>query len=719
MLKRIFGALILTAVILLLGGIGYEYSMGGLPLVQPPLPPPAEGRSVRIVVSERPVSLPVRGLARLTELSHLKLDIRTVREPSEKWMLLSAGQVDVVVASLDEFALAVPRFDPGVMVFPVAQSEGSDAILKAKGAELSARLIYPEGTAAHFMALAHADPGGQRRQVGAASAEQAVKLFQQGDADAIAIWEPWVSRLLESGAEKVEQTSSASPITEIWVVSRQTLDGRASPRLEPADIQALAQAWFTLIHHLNEKPGLTLRAIAEENGMQPEQLELALKGLKFLTLAEAREADSAPEQLVSRLQNYLSVWSLAGAPNAAGTGDQLGAALDFGLLRSLSEPEGETASASPTAEATDSPTPEESPTAEATPEVSATPLETPEPVQASPMFRGNLERTGSYSTAGLKEFSSAGLTFKTKGEVRTCAAAAGELLILGSDDGNVYAVKTDGRKAWAFDTGEPVQSSPAVAEDMVYVGSNDGRLYALSLEKGEKLWTFQAGAEVASSPAVADGVVYFGSRDGHLYAVDAGSGEEKWKLKTGGAVDSSPAVYKGVVYVGSHDKKVYAVDAATGDSLWEYQTGNVVLASPCVAGGSVYIGSRDGRLYALNLEDGKPRWQFEAGGDVVSSAAYAEGLVCFGGKDTKIYAVDAETGKERWSFPTRERVTSSGAVADGILYIGGEDERIYALDLQTGDLKWRHKVEGWVYSPLPWNGKVYFGCSDKSFYGLE
>ncbi len=116
----------------------------------------------------------------------------------------------------------------------------------------------------------------------------------------------------------------------------------------------------------------------------------------------------------------------------------------------------------------------------------------------------------------------------------------------------------DLKEKWAYQTGDAVISSPAVAGDVVYVGSVDGNVYALDAVSGAKKWAYRTGNNVRSSPAVVGGVVYIGSVDGNVYAFDAASGAKKWTYQTKGPVGSSPAVAGGVVYVGSFSKNIYA-----------------------------------------------------------------------------------------------------------------------------------------------------------------
>ena len=50
---------------------------------------------------------------------------------------------------------------------------------------------------------------------------------------------------------------------------------------------------------------------------------------------------------------------------------------------------------------------------------------------------------------------------------------------MGSDDGSVYMVAlADGQQLWTYEIGQSVGSSPAVAEGRLVIGSDDGSVYA-------------------------------------------------------------------------------------------------------------------------------------------------------------------------------------------------------------------------------------------------
>jgi outer membrane protein assembly factor BamB len=130
-----------------------------------------------------------------------------------------------------------------------------------------------------------------------------------------------------------------------------------------------------------------------------------------------------------------------------------------------------------------------------------------------------------------------------------------------------------GNKRWMFPaeaTVGSITSSPAIGQDgTIYVGSEDGNVYAIRPD-GTKKWQLATGGKVTSSPVVHyySGIItiYVGSEDGKLYAIDS-EGTKKWEFAASGGISSSPAIsYLGTIYVGSEDGKVYAINSSSGTS---------------------------------------------------------------------------------------------------------------------------------------------------------
>jgi len=305
-------------------------------------------------------------------------------------------------------------------------------------------------------------------------------------------------------------------------------------------------------------------------------------------------------------------------------------------------------------------------------------------------------------------------------QIWSSPAVAGDVVYIGSSDGNVYALNgSTGSMVWTYATGGEVRSSPAVVAGTVYVGSMDNRVYALSASTGSLIWSYVTGNDTDSSPAVVGGVVYIGSLDDSVYALNAANGSMLWSYTTGSVVVSSPAVVNGVVYVGSMDHNVYALNASTGAIVWSYATGGGVYSPPAVVGGVVYVGSWDYSVYALNASSGVELWSYPTGNYANACPAVDGRTVYVGSRDGNVYALNTSNGALIWSFTTGNTIGSSPAVVNGVIYIGSTDGKVYALNASSGVEIWSYQTGGGVVSsPAIVGGVIYFGSWDGYVYAL-
>ena len=100
-------------------------------------------------------------------------------------------------------------------------------------------------------------------------------------------------------------------------------------------------------------------------------------------------------------------------------------------------------------------------------------------------------------------------------------AAVDGISYVGSSDGHfVNAIELkSGRELWRHATPGRVLSSPAVAGDLLSVGGEDGEIFALDRKDGHLVWSYATPETVYSSPAVSNGLVISGCDDGAVYAL--------------------------------------------------------------------------------------------------------------------------------------------------------------------------------------------------------
>ncbi|GMU57943.1 MAG: hypothetical protein AMXMBFR33_70890 [Candidatus Xenobia bacterium] len=312
---------------------------------QQPLPRPLNltPHTVRVAVEGRPSELPLYALhallSKAESAGQVTLEIEQFADPGERWRQLAAGEIDLVLASLDEFALAVPRFNPGQVLFATSLSVGSDAVVAmADTPEAQVlRLAFVSGSPGEYLAarLVAQETDRVILPIPAPNLTVASEWYEQGAVQALAVCEPALRDYLKRGDQILIQTSSQAPITHVWVASRQALRNERNPRVSRADLEEVAGAWFVLISELRQQPGLALGAIARGNDSQVSEVEQAFVGLEFLSLQESQALNA--QVLVPQLDLLSSFWSLSGALNAHKP-DSFEAELEQSMLGTIKAP---------------------------------------------------------------------------------------------------------------------------------------------------------------------------------------------------------------------------------------------------------------------------------------------------------------------------------------------------------------------------------------------
>ncbi|RZJ11206.1 MAG: serine/threonine protein kinase [Rubrivivax sp.] len=379
-----------------------------------------------------------------------------------------------------------------------------------------------------------------------------------------------------------------------------------------------------------------------------------------------------------------------------------------------------------------------------------------------PTFMGDPARTGAATAANAPGGFQLDWTYDLYAPVSASPVAAGGLLFVAAEDGNLHAIDLASRKLrWLFHAEGGIASTPAIADGVIYFLSRDGIFHALDVKSGAPRWTFRTGGEARfsahgmygqprdgvkradpwdfylSSPLVADGKVVFGSSDEHVYALDAKTGAMAWAYKTGGMVHASPTRAGSRVIVGAWDSALYSIDLATGALAWRQQTGaeqkNSILlgiqAAVSVEGDTVYAGSRDGFLYALDTAKGQLRWGHDVKGSwVPGTAAIGATQVFVPTSDAGVLAVlDKRSGKKLYDFPTKAWTFASPLPIGQSVVVATMDGQLHQFDAATGKLLWRFTTperqadaRGIIDAEGKFDGKRLYGTrSDELLSALE
>ena len=266
-----------------------------------------------------------------------------------------------------------------------------------------------------------------------------------------------------------------------------------------------------------------------------------------------------------------------------------------------------------------------------------------------------------------------------------------KLLVAGTSDGWLHALRDDGSVAWEFHGDGAFGGEPLVDGDVVYAGCNDGRLYALALATGQERWRYEAKEPLGTRPALADGTVYVASLNDTVFAVDARSGAWKWHQRReppeGFTVRGAASVTAtgGLVYAGFSDGTLLALDGATGAVRWERHaapSGSYPdVDSLAVSEGKLYAAAFSGAVVALDAPTGKPLWQHEL--TEAYRVAVAPGAIV--AVSTKsVVALSPVDGHQLWSVPLEGSPGGEPRVAGRWLLVPAGPGGLRFLELASG-----------------------------------
>ena len=200
-----------------------------------------------------------------------------------------------------------------------------------------------------------------------------------------------------------------------------------------------------------------------------------------------------------------------------------------------------------------------------------------------------------------------------------------------------YDLKT-GAKIWTFKTEDQHRSSPAISGNSLVVGCDNGILYALNAKTGTLKWKHKTAASIFATPIISDGSVYVGSSDSTFYSLVLLDGSVNWTFKTDSPIYQTAASNSTVVVFGGSDGQFYCLDAQTGDLQWKFTAQSVVSTAPLISGEVVYFGSLDRKYYCLNLHDGKELWSFTTFGRIRTSPILWGNYILGASEDRYLYA---------------------------------------------------------------------------------
>ena len=304
--------------------------------------------------------------------------------------------------------------------------------------------------------------------------------------------------------------------------------------------------------------------------------------------------------------------------------------------------------------------------------------------------------------------------YKTGGYIYSSPILAGDHVVIGSTDGNLYALNArSGSLVWKSRLGNRIYSTPLLHKDTIYIGSDTGDFYAIDPENGNTRWRYHTKEMIHYTACGDDSGVYFGSRDAGFYKL-AFDGTKIWEFRGGFRMGGNCSFYKNLVLTASWDTHLYALDKETGSLQWKYSTGKINYGGAAIVGDDAYLSSHnylyrfqaaDGKLIAKaqfgqvnevlawrdhiwTSDNGLRRWSKDLTEQKFVAAPSQSGFAPVAANDYVILsgenvlsAVSPEEMKVVWKYKTDDDFWAPGVVQDKYYYTGNRDTYVYALRL--------------------------------------
>lgn len=258
--------------------------------------------------------------------------------------LLNAGVWDCLLTTLDAVALS----SPGVITAVVDESAGADQ-LWVRGIETlndlqGKRIAFSRGSVSEYfvyyiLSIAQVSPLTGVTLLPQDSVTDAVALFNNRQADAVAGWEPDINDAAQSGGVSLISSNQLRVIIDVIVTSRDSIAN------EPDLVQSFHNAWFETLKAQSENFNTAATQIADwgNNDWSFVYPETAVDDLTawLESVAQADLGDNAfvmrdTRPLLDRLNIARRVWSLSGGtPSGDPVGDLVNPSF---VLRAAEQP---------------------------------------------------------------------------------------------------------------------------------------------------------------------------------------------------------------------------------------------------------------------------------------------------------------------------------------------------------------------------------------------
>ncbi|UCC39836.1 MAG: PQQ-binding-like beta-propeller repeat protein [Candidatus Aminicenantes bacterium] len=213
-------------------------------------------------------------------------------------------------------------------------------------------------------------------------------------------------------------------------------------------------------------------------------------------------------------------------------------------------------------------------------------------------------------------------------------------VFFGTEKGSFFALSADnGEERWDFRTGGAIRSTPVLAGDNIIFGCDDHNLYFLSLN-GELQDKIEVGEKIQSIPLVERKRLYFGADDHYFYCFDLKSRKRKWRVKTGGKIFTAPITDKNRIFFLCWNNVLYCLDKNAGTIIWWKSIPSRSYYHLEISGDKILAASLSSLLIAFDTETGERIGSYDAGQEIRSNPIWFDPYILI-----NLYDRSEEEGK--------------------------------------------------------------------------
>jgi NitT/TauT family transport system substrate-binding protein len=264
----------------------------------------------------------------------LDVEIKLIPGSKERLRAFDEGDVDIMLLSLDYFANLVPVYkDKGVDLkafLMVDWSRGNLGIvakpsIKSIEGLKDAKIATTRNTPTHYFIInllkrSNLTPPEiekvKSNLVFATKTPQAGEMFQRGEVDAVAIWEPHLSQAAAGGKGRVlvSTATATNLIADVFFARTEFLNRRE------ADIPKFVHEWFEGVKQIDKDAGASVSTIAKAFKQTDDETRGVLAKIKPTTFADNRvffgmEREDAP--FMTLFDDASRVWQAEGVIKAS------------------------------------------------------------------------------------------------------------------------------------------------------------------------------------------------------------------------------------------------------------------------------------------------------------------------------------------------------------------------------------------------------------------